>query len=148
MIAIFNIFLEAGPHLKERALLSSGTIECRVIPHSEAARFGAGLVVGQCGSQGNRFLRPFASQAPIANKNEMKIRLLESNLRPIKGVNMPIQLDEENGGKLLAAHVNGKLTKEDYEHFVPEFERLVRRHGKLRVLFDMTDFHGWDAGAL
>ena len=61
---------------------------------------------------------------------------------------MPIQLDEENGGKLLAAHVNGKLTKEDYEHFVPEFERLVRRHGKLRVLFDMTDFHGWDAGAL
>jgi hypothetical protein len=32
--------------------------------------------------------------------------------------------------------------KEDYEHFVPEFERLVRQHGKLRVLFDMTGFHG------
>jgi hypothetical protein len=38
--------------------------------------------------------------------------------------------------------------KEDYEHFVPEFERLVRQHGKLRVLFDMTGFHGWEAGAL
>jgi len=31
---------------------------------------------------------------------------------------------------------------------VPEFERLVRQHGKLRVLFDMAGFHGWDASAL
>ena len=61
---------------------------------------------------------------------------------------MPIQLNEENGGKLLAVHVSGKLAKADYEHFVPEFERLVRQHGKLRVLFDMTGFHGWEAGAL
>ena len=29
-----------------------------------------------------------------------------------------------------------------------EFERLVRQHGKLRVLFDMTGFNGWEAGAL
>ena len=60
---------------------------------------------------------------------------------------MPIQLNEENGGKILAVHVSGKLVKADYEHFVPEFERLVRQHGKLRVLFDMTGFHGWEAGA-
>jgi len=61
---------------------------------------------------------------------------------------MSIQLDEENGGKLLAVHVSGKLAKADYEHFVPEFERLVRERGKLRVLFDVTSLHGWDAGAL
>ncbi len=61
---------------------------------------------------------------------------------------MPIQLNEENGGKMLAVHVAGKLAKADYEHFVPEFERLVRQHGKLRVLFDMSTFHGWEAGAL
>jgi hypothetical protein len=60
---------------------------------------------------------------------------------------MPIQLNEENGGKLLAVHVSGKLAKADYEHFVPEFDRLILQHGKLRVLFDMTGFHGWDAGA-
>jgi hypothetical protein len=30
---------------------------------------------------------------------------------------------------------------------VPEFERLVRQHGKLRVLFDMTALQGWDTGA-
>jgi hypothetical protein len=61
---------------------------------------------------------------------------------------MSIQLKEENGGKLLDVHVSGKLTREDYEHFVPEFERLVRLHGKLGVLFDMSGFHGWEAGAL
>lgn len=61
---------------------------------------------------------------------------------------MPIQLNEENAGKLLAVHVNGTLAKADYEHFVPEFERLVGLHGKLHVLFDMTGFHGWTVGAL
>jgi hypothetical protein len=60
---------------------------------------------------------------------------------------MTIQLNEESGGKLLVVHVSGKLVKEDYEHFVPEFERLVRQHGKLRLLFDMTGFHGWEASA-
>jgi hypothetical protein len=61
---------------------------------------------------------------------------------------MPLKLKEENGGKLLAVHVSGKLVAADYEHFVPEFERLVLQHGKLDVLFDMTGFHGWTAGAL
>jgi SpoIIAA-like len=31
---------------------------------------------------------------------------------------------------------------------VPEFERLVRQHGKLRLLFDMPGFHGWEGVAL
>ena len=61
---------------------------------------------------------------------------------------MPIQLREEKEGRTLVVHVSGKLTAADYEHFVPEFTRLVGLHGKLRVLFDMTDFHGWTAGAL
>ena len=61
---------------------------------------------------------------------------------------MPIQLNEESAGNVLAVHVSGKLVKADYEHFVPEFERLVQQHGKLRVLFDMVGFHGWEAGAL
>ena len=60
---------------------------------------------------------------------------------------MPIQLNEEDGGKLLILHISGKLVKEDYGRFVTEFERLVRQHGKLRVLFDMSNFHGWDTGA-
>lgn len=61
---------------------------------------------------------------------------------------MPIELREESDGKILVVHVSGKLAKADYTQFVPAFERLVLQHGKLRVLFDMTGFHGWDAGAL
>jgi hypothetical protein len=60
---------------------------------------------------------------------------------------MSIQFNEENEGAVLVIHVSGKLVKADYEQFVPAFERLVRQHGKVRVLFDMTDFHGWEAGA-
>ncbi len=30
---------------------------------------------------------------------------------------------------------------------MPEFERLLREHGKLRLLFDMTGLQGWEAGA-
>lgn len=60
---------------------------------------------------------------------------------------MPIQLDEKGGGEILVIQVSGKLIKEDYAHFVPEFECLVGEHGKLRLLFDMTGFHGWEAAA-
>lgn len=60
---------------------------------------------------------------------------------------MPIQLYEEDGGKILIVQVSGKLTKEDYAGFVPIFERLASLHGKLRVMFDMTGFHGWEASA-
>jgi hypothetical protein len=60
---------------------------------------------------------------------------------------MPIRLNEEHGGKVLAVHISGNLVAADYEHFVPEFDRLVEQHGRLRVLFDMTGFRGWDAGA-
>ncbi len=61
---------------------------------------------------------------------------------------MPIQINEENGGRVCFIRLSGELVKADYGHFVSEFERLARKHGKLRVLFDMSDFRGWDAGAL
>jgi hypothetical protein len=61
---------------------------------------------------------------------------------------MSIQLNEENGGKVLTVHVSGKLVKADYELFMPEVEKLLRLHGKLSMLFDMTGFHGWEASAL
>jgi hypothetical protein len=61
---------------------------------------------------------------------------------------MPIQLTEKNGGKVLEIQVSGKLFHEDYKHLVPEFERLVKEKGKIRVLFEMADFHGWEGAAL
>ena len=61
---------------------------------------------------------------------------------------MAIQLTERNGGKVLEVRVTEKLTHEDYQNFLPKFELSLKQHGKLRVLFEMTDFHGWKAGAL
>ena len=60
---------------------------------------------------------------------------------------MPVTLQEKEGGKVLEVRVTGKLQHEDYEHFVPEFDRLVKQHGKIRLLFEMIDFHGWEAHA-
>jgi hypothetical protein len=53
-----------------------------------------------------------------------------------------------NVGEVLEIELTGKLTKEDYERFVPVAEQLVKEHGKIRVLVEMRDFHGWTAGAL
>jgi hypothetical protein len=61
---------------------------------------------------------------------------------------MATRLLEKNGGKVLEVAVSGKLTPGDYEQFSPAFERLVNQRGKIRVLFEMTDFHGWDAAAV
>ena len=61
---------------------------------------------------------------------------------------MPIEIYELNDGKQLEIHVSEKLLADDYKRFVPEFERLIEKHGKLDVLFEMEDFHGWSAGAL
>jgi Ca-activated chloride channel family protein len=46
---------------------------------------------------------------------------------------MSIELNEENGGKVLVVHVSGKLVKADYELFLPEVERLVKQYGKLSM---------------
>ena len=61
---------------------------------------------------------------------------------------MPIHINEHEGGNFLTVHVSGILSQADYERFVPKFEQVVRQHGKLRVLFDMTGFHGWEAAAM
>jgi hypothetical protein len=61
---------------------------------------------------------------------------------------MSVTLQEELGGKVLVVDLSGKLTKEDYQQFVPEVERLIKEHGKIRMLVRMHDFHGWTAGAL
>ena len=59
---------------------------------------------------------------------------------------MSVELHED--GKILVIKLTGKLAKEDYEQFAPEVDRLIKQHGKLRMLVQMRDFHGWTAGAL
>jgi len=60
---------------------------------------------------------------------------------------MSIELIESQNGKVLEVSASGRLTDEDYQGFIPEVDRLVRQHGKIRLLFKMVEFHGWDAKA-
>ena len=57
---------------------------------------------------------------------------------------MPLEFSELAEGKILVVEATGKLSKSDYEQFVPETERLIKEFGNIRVLFEMHDFHGWE----
>jgi hypothetical protein len=61
---------------------------------------------------------------------------------------MPIDLTETSGGKVLEVKVTGELTHGDYQSCVAAFERLLSQHGRLRVLYDLVNFRGWEVAAL
>jgi hypothetical protein len=50
--------------------------------------------------------------------------------------------------KVLAFQMSGKLHDEDYKSFVPMIDDAVAREGKVRLLAQFKDFHGWDLHAL
>jgi hypothetical protein len=57
-------------------------------------------------------------------------------------------MQEEDEGNFLVVEVCDKLTNSDFESLAPEFQRLVQHRGKVRVLYELNHFHGWDAQAL
>ncbi len=61
---------------------------------------------------------------------------------------MNVELHESLSGKMLVLKLSGKLDKDDYQTFVPHVEKLIRQHGKIRMLVELHDFHGWTAGGL
>jgi hypothetical protein len=100
---------------------------------------------------GNRFTPPDADQ--VSHLPEQFSNPTSANVSGEVGFTPPpesaaLQITSENDGKLLAVKMTGKLHKEDYRHFVPTVEAAVQRHGKVRMLVQMQNFHGWSAGAL
>jgi hypothetical protein len=61
---------------------------------------------------------------------------------------MSVDIYQKAETNTLEIELSGRLTKEDYETFVPKIEAAIAEHGKLRMLVRLTDFHGWNAGAL
>jgi hypothetical protein len=49
---------------------------------------------------------------------------------------------------ILAFRISDKLHDEDYKQFVPAVEQAIDSHGKIRLLAQFHDFHGWDMHAL
>jgi SpoIIAA-like len=56
-----------------------------------------------------------------------------------------IPLDSEQA---LGFKMSGKLHDEDYKTFVPVIDTAIAKHGKVRLLAQFHDFHGWDLHAL
>ena len=50
--------------------------------------------------------------------------------------------------KVLGFKLSGKLHDQDYQHFVPIVEAAIQAQGKIRLLAQFEDFHGWDLHAL
>ncbi len=61
---------------------------------------------------------------------------------------MSVQLNEDATQHLIEVMVTGKLTGADYDKFAPEMEHFIQQHGKIRMLMDMHDFHGWNGRSL
>lgn len=50
--------------------------------------------------------------------------------------------------KVLGFTLSGKLHDEDYKKFVPLVDNAIAKDGKIRLLAQFHDFHGWDMHAL
>ncbi len=50
-------------------------------------------------------------------------------------------------GNVIGFMLSGQLHDSDYKVFVPEIEALIKREGKVRLLAQLQDFHGWDLHA-
>lgn len=59
-----------------------------------------------------------------------------------------IEILESPVDHVLAFKLSGKLHDEDYKTFVPLVDQAIAEDGKVRVLAQFHDFHGWDAAAL
>jgi len=58
-----------------------------------------------------------------------------------------IEVLQTGSAKILAFKLSGKLHDEDYQIFVPAVEAAAAAQGKLRLLAQFEDFHGWDLHA-
>jgi hypothetical protein len=52
------------------------------------------------------------------------------------------------GERAVELRVTERLTRRDYQRVVPELERRIRQHGRIRVLVDVVELRGADLGAL
>lgn len=59
-----------------------------------------------------------------------------------------IDLEEAPAGKIVTLRIKEKLSKEDYNEFVPMIEGMMQNNSKIRLLVELHDFDGWTAGAL
>lgn len=55
-----------------------------------------------------------------------------------------IETIETGSPQVVGLKLSGKLHDEDYRQFVPGWEIISTAEGKLRLLIQFEEFHGWD----
>ncbi len=58
-----------------------------------------------------------------------------------------LTIEPHTPDNVVVGHAHGKLTHEDYEDLRGHIMQMIHRHGSVRVLLDLEDFHGWDLRA-
>ena len=59
-----------------------------------------------------------------------------------------IRLNERPSGTVVTLVFKDTLKREDYDHFVPQVEKIMESRDKINLLIILKDFSGWTAGAL
>ncbi|VAW74576.1 hypothetical protein MNBD_GAMMA15-2029 [hydrothermal vent metagenome] len=52
-----------------------------------------------------------------------------------------------NEAGIIAFKTSGKLTRADYETFLPRLEELIRKYGTISLYIELEGFQGWEADA-
>lgn len=63
------------------------------------------------------------------------------------GMYIRAPINEGAPNRTLLASVVGKLEEQDYQKLGERMKELVAYHGKINMLIELSDFHGWTAGA-
>lgn len=58
-----------------------------------------------------------------------------------------LTMETEDTG-IVVIRASGKLSRADYDRFVPEFEQIAKASGPMRLLIELDDFRGWDLPGL
>jgi len=57
---------------------------------------------------------------------------------------MSLRIIENDDFNIIEIEISGKLVASDFQSLESIFRRLVKQNGRIRILFRMRDFHGWE----
>ena len=66
----------------------------------------------------------------------------------MKQGNHVLSMESESEARIVSLALTGKLDKTDYEAFMPKIEEQIKQRGKIRLLVELIDFHGWKFSGL
>lgn len=58
-----------------------------------------------------------------------------------------IEMLKTRSPRIVGLRCTGKLHDEDYKTIEPKLEEVIKEQGRIRILAQLDDFHGWDLHA-